>query len=108
MSRKNKAVFVVEVVVMALIVGVQITHAAPRGYIDPGTGGMLFQVLAIVLTTLSGFVFLFSNRIKMMLARSKRSDDDAIEGEETTTLLAQIDGDEDEDEKGETLSPATK
>ena len=30
--------------------------SAPEAYIDPNTGGMLFQVLAIVFTFLSGFI----------------------------------------------------
>ena len=33
---------------------------------------MIFQVLAVVFATLSGFVFLFSSRIKMGFARFKR------------------------------------
>jgi hypothetical protein len=42
-------------------------------YIDPSTGGMLFQVLAIAFTAVSGVILLFSNRIKMFFSRRKRS-----------------------------------
>jgi hypothetical protein len=41
-------------------------------YIDPNTGGMLFQVLAVVFGLFSGFVLFFSSRIKMTIARLKR------------------------------------
>jgi hypothetical protein len=41
-------------------------------YIDPSTGGMLFQVLAIAFTAVSGVILLFSNRIKMFFSKRKR------------------------------------
>jgi len=41
-------------------------------YIDPNTGGMLFQVLAVLFGTISGMVLMFSGRIRMMLARFRR------------------------------------
>ena len=46
--------------------------SAPEAYIDPNTGGMLFQVLAIVFTFLSGFMLFFSARIRMAIARLSR------------------------------------
>lgn len=42
-------------------------------YIDPNTGGMLFQVLATSFAFLSGFVLLFSRQIRMIFARFMRS-----------------------------------
>ena len=69
MSRKVRNVIVVEAVAIALITGIQSALAAPKGYIDPSTGGMLFQVLAVVVTMASGLVFLFSNKIKMLFNR---------------------------------------
>ena len=42
------------------------------GYLDPNTGGMLFQILAALFVALSGFVLVFSSRIKMGWARLKR------------------------------------
>ncbi len=49
-------------------------------YIDPNTGGMLFQVLAGVVAVLSGVLFFFSRQIRSGIARLRRgrrsSDDD--------------------------------
>ena len=42
-------------------------------YIDPNTGGMLFQVLATSLALISGLVLLFSGRIRAFIARLRRS-----------------------------------
>ncbi len=41
-------------------------------YIDPNTGGVLFQVLAVVIGLFSGAVLLFSSRIKASIARMRR------------------------------------
>jgi hypothetical protein len=41
-------------------------------YIDPNTGGILFQVLAGVLVTISGGLFFFSRRIRTGIARMRR------------------------------------
>ncbi len=43
-----------------------------RGYIDPNTGGMLFQLLAVIFAVFSGFLFFFSRQIKAGFARFKR------------------------------------
>ena len=53
--------------------GIHTIHAAPLGYIDPNTGGMLAGILVAAFTFLSGFIFFFSSRIKMTLARMRRS-----------------------------------
>ena len=42
-------------------------------YIDPGSGGMLFQILAVAFGVFSGTVLMFSGRIKMMIAKWRRS-----------------------------------
>lgn len=42
-------------------------------YIDPNSGGMLFQVLIVIFGLLSGMVLIFSSRIKWAIARFKRS-----------------------------------
>ena len=47
--------------------------ALPRAYIDPNTGGMLFQVLAVLLAALSGILFFFSRQIKAGWARLRRN-----------------------------------
>ena len=41
-------------------------------YIDPNTGGMLFQILAVVFGLVSGVVLFFSGRLKMAFARMMR------------------------------------
>lgn len=52
-------------------------------YIDPNTGGMLFQVLAILFAMTSGVILLFSSKIKMFWARliRRRSDRSDSQGE---------------------------
>lgn len=42
-------------------------------YIDPSTGGMLFQVLAVIFAALSGVILFFSGRIKMFFNRIVRN-----------------------------------
>jgi hypothetical protein len=42
-------------------------------YIDPNTGGVLFQTLAILFGVFSGVVLLFSSKIKMGIAKLRRS-----------------------------------
>jgi hypothetical protein len=46
--------------------------AAPTAYIDPSTGGMLFQLLAVLLAAFSGVLFFFSRQIKTGIARLRR------------------------------------
>lgn len=41
-------------------------------YIDPNTGGMLFQALAGLLAVLSGVLFFFSRQIRQGIARLRR------------------------------------
>jgi hypothetical protein len=41
-------------------------------YIDPNTGGMLFQILAVAFAALSGLVLFFSGKIRMFFARLRR------------------------------------
>jgi hypothetical protein len=42
-------------------------------YIDPNTGGVLFQTLAVLFGVFSGVVLLFSSKIKMGIAKLRRS-----------------------------------
>jgi len=53
-------------------------------YIDPSTGGQLFQILAIAFTAVSGVVLIFSTRIKMFFSRLRRSSKDTSEEEQPT------------------------
>jgi len=41
-------------------------------YIDPNTGGIVFQVLAGMLVTISGVLFFFSRNIREGIARMRR------------------------------------
>lgn len=41
-------------------------------YIDPSSGGMLFQVLAVIFALISTAVLFFSGRIRMILSRIRR------------------------------------
>lgn len=55
-------------------------------YIDPNTGGMLFQVLAVLFAVGSGIILIFSSRIRMAWARLMRkrrgsSDDQPVEND---------------------------
>jgi uncharacterized iron-regulated membrane protein len=42
-------------------------------YIDPNTGGVLFQALAGVLAVLSGALLVFSRNIRQWISRLRRS-----------------------------------
>jgi len=44
----------------------------PLAYVDPSTGGLLFQVLGLIVATLSGYLFFFSRQIRSGLARLRR------------------------------------
>ena len=41
-------------------------------YIDPNTGGVLFQALLGVFAVLSGVLFVFSRQIRQLFARLRR------------------------------------
>jgi hypothetical protein len=41
-------------------------------YIDPNTGGVLFQALAAIFAVASGALLVFSGRIRAMFARLRR------------------------------------
>jgi hypothetical protein len=41
-------------------------------YIDPNTGGMLFQILAVAFGVASGIILLFSGKIRSAFARLRR------------------------------------
>jgi hypothetical protein len=50
-------------------------------YIDPNTGGMLFQVLATIFVVASGVILVFSGRIKMFFYRLKRRRSDQLDNQ---------------------------
>ncbi len=47
--------------------------SSPHLYIDPGAGGMLFQIAALLLAAGSGVLFFFSRQIKAGIARLRRA-----------------------------------
>jgi len=60
-------------------------------YIDPNTGGMLFQVLAALLAVFSGAALLFSSKIRALVARLRR-----MKRQGTDDLPPQVTQDQDE------------
>jgi hypothetical protein len=58
-------------------------------YIDPNTGGILFQTLAVLFGVFSGVVLLFSSKIKMGIAKLRRSMRKDSEDSETTETKAE-------------------
>jgi hypothetical protein len=51
-------------------------------YIDPNTGGMLFQILAVIFAALSGIILFFSGKIRMFFAKLRRRAREADEDQE--------------------------
>jgi len=60
-------------VLLVLIISLTVVPSAFAAYIDPNTGGLLFQMLVVIFGLLSGFVLFFSSQIKMLFARAVRS-----------------------------------
>lgn len=58
--------------IFALILSFLAAGPARAAYIDPNTGGMLFQILAVVIGLFSGFILFFSSRIKKAFYRGLR------------------------------------
>ena len=63
---------VLKAMVLAAITNLVKVARVPLAYIDPNTGGMIFQVLAIVFTFMSGILLFFSSRVRMTFARLMR------------------------------------
>jgi hypothetical protein len=57
------------VVTYKLVANLSLIVAA---YIDPNTGGMLFQILAVLFGVITGALLLFSGKIKGLYYRLKR------------------------------------
>ncbi|MCB0127247.1 MAG: hypothetical protein KDE58_33525 [Caldilineaceae bacterium] len=58
--------------VLAWLVGGLMTVRLVFGYIDPNTGGMIFQLLAAVLASLTGILLFFSRQIRMTTGKWRR------------------------------------
>ena len=56
-------------------------------YIDPNTGGMLFQMLAGAFALLSGLILFFSSQIKMTFARVRRFIREKVGKEDTSNSV---------------------
>ena len=41
-------------------------------YIDPNSGGMLFQILAVLFGVFSAIILIFSGRIRLVIAKLRR------------------------------------
>ena len=57
-------------VVLAFIAASATTPA--YAYLDPNTGGMLFQFLAVIFSFLSAVIFFFSRHIRLLFAQVRR------------------------------------
>ena len=70
-----------------LVISLVGTTPAYAAYIDPNTGGMLFQVLAVLFGVISAMILVFSSKIKMLYYRVTRlireKNEDEGEGVET-------------------------
>jgi len=60
-------------------------------YIDPNTGGMLFQILAVAFAALSGLVLFFSGKIRMFFARLRRRAREAANDQEGQAPFQAVD-----------------
>lgn len=58
--------------VLSLVIAILSLISVIAAYIDPNTGGMLFQILAVLFGVISGALLLFSGRIKGMYYRVRR------------------------------------
>ena len=76
-------------VIEAAVSSLQLIIAA---YIDPNTGGMLFQILAVLFGVISGALLLFSGKIKGIYYRMRRR----VRGSEDGSLEESIDLEEEE------------
>jgi hypothetical protein len=60
------------VIVKFIGANLPIAKSVVAAYIDPNTGGMLFQILAVMFGVISGALLLFSGRIKGLYYRVRR------------------------------------
>jgi len=60
-------------------------------YIDPNSGGMLFQALLVTFGVISGTVLIFSSRIKMVFARLMRSIREKSNSDEASENMPEVD-----------------
>jgi hypothetical protein len=58
---------------IVFILSLAVYGSARAAYIDPNTGGILFQLLAVMIGVISGFLLLFSSQVKKVFYKIKRS-----------------------------------
>lgn len=58
--------------VMSTVLLLGVFRQLVTNYIDPNTGGMLFQMLAVLFGLASGVLLFFSSRIRMTFNRLRR------------------------------------
>jgi hypothetical protein len=68
------------IVMVVALAGVRPAFAA---YLDPNTGGMMFQLLAVLFGLFSGLILFFSGRIRMLYYRTMRKLRGSKEEDET-------------------------
>ena len=61
------------VIIVAGLAGPPVAHA----YVDPGTGGMVYQILVLVGAAATGALAVFRNKIKAMFGSKAKGDDGA-------------------------------
>jgi hypothetical protein len=58
---------------IVFLMSLAVYGTAQAAYIDPNTGGILFQILAVMIGVISGFLLLFSSQVKKAFYKIKRS-----------------------------------
>lgn len=58
---------------IVFLMSLAVFGTAQAAYIDPNTGGALFQILAVLIGVISGMLLLFSSQVKKVFYRIKRS-----------------------------------
>jgi hypothetical protein len=59
-------------VLICFIFAMLVVQPVMAGYIDPNTGGMLFQILAVMFGVFSGLMLIFSSQVKKVFYRAMR------------------------------------
>ena len=67
-----KRIIIAKAILLALIIVSTVSVQPAQAYIDPSTGGQLFQLLAVIFTFFSAMLLFFSSYIRMGFARIKR------------------------------------
>lgn len=58
--------------ILLALIAVLVSVRPALAYIDPNTGGLLFQILAASFAVISGALLIFSRQIRMAVARLRR------------------------------------